>query len=144
MMARDRGGPSLRFQLLFYPVTDSALDTPSQKEFASDGYVLSRGDMEWFWNHYLDSPADKTNPYACPMRAKDLSNLPPALILTASHDPLRDEGERFANRLLSSGIKVTCTRYDGVTHGFVSFFEALDKGKSGIAQASEALHRALT
>jgi acetyl esterase len=142
MMARDQGGPAIKFQLLFYPVTDCALDTVSQKEFASDGYVLSRADMEWFWNHYLGSDADKQNPYACLMRAKNLAGLPPALIQTASHDPLRDEGERFGQRLMASGIKVTCTRYDGVTHGFVSFFDALDQGKKGIAQAAEALKQA--
>ena len=141
MMARDCGGPSIAFQLLFYPVTDCALDTPSYKEFANDGYVLSRSDMEWFWNHYLgpDSDAEKTNPYACPLRAKNLAGLPPALVMTASHDPLRDEGERFAQRLISAGVKVTCTRYEGVTHGFISFADALDKGKAGQQQAAEAL-----
>jgi len=141
MMARDQGGPAIAFQLLFYPVTDCALDTPSQKEFAADGFVLSRGDMEWFWNHYLGtgSDAEKTNPYACPLRAKNLAGLPPALVMTASHDPLRDEGERFAQRLISAGVKVTCTRYEGVTHGFISFADALDKGKAGQQQAADAL-----
>ena len=139
MMARDRGGPSIAFQLLLYPVTDAAMDTPSQKEFASDGFVLSRADMEWFWNNYVESSAEKMNQYASPLRAKNLAGLPPALILTASHDPLRDEGERFAQRLISSGVKVTCTRYEGVTHGFVSFADALDKGKEGQRQAADAL-----
>ena len=142
LMARDRGGPAINFQLLLYPVTDCALDTPSQKEFAEDGYVLSRADMEWFWKNYLDRPAEKNNPYACPLRAKNLSGLPPALVLTASHDPLRDEGERFAERLIAAGVKVTCTRYEGVTHGFVSFADALDKGKEGIRQAADALKAA--
>jgi acetyl esterase len=139
MMARDRGGPAINFQLLMYPVTDCALDTPSQKEFAADGYVLSRGDMEWFWKNYCDTIAEKNNPYACPFRAKDLKNLPPALVLTASHDPLRDEGERFAERLIAAGVKTTCTRYEGVTHGFVSFADTLDKGKEGQRQAADAL-----
>lgn len=142
MMARDRGGPALCYQLLLYPVTDSALDTPSHKEFAADGYVLSRADMEWFWKNYLDSSADKNNPYACPMRAKNLSGLPPAMILTASHDPLRDEGERYAERLITAGVKVTCTRYEGVTHGFISFADGLDQGKAGQRQAADALKAA--
>jgi acetyl esterase len=142
LMARDRSGPSIRLQVLFYPVTDCALDTPSQKEFSGDGFVLSRADMEWFWNHYLEAGADKQNPYACPLRAKDLSKLPPALIITASHDPLRDEGERFAERLMTAGTKVTCTRYDGVVHGFVSFAETLDQGKKGLQQAADALRAA--
>ena len=139
MMARDRGGPAITFQLLLYPVTDCALDTPSQKEFAADGYALSRADMEWFWKNYLDPSAEKNNPYACPLRAKNLKGLPPALVLTASHDPLRDEGERFAERLITAGVKVTCTRYEGVTHAFVSLADALDKGKEGLRQAADAL-----
>src|SRR5260370_26517927 len=139
MMSRDRSGPSIAFQLLFYPVTDCALDTPSQKEFAADGYVLSRGDMEWFWNHYVDAGTEKTHPYASVLRATNLTGLPPALVTTASHDPLRDEGERFAQRLISAGVKVTCTRYEGVTHGFISFAAALDKGKEGQRQAADAL-----
>jgi acetyl esterase len=142
MMARDRGGPAINFQLLLYPVTDCALDTPSQKEFAADGYVLSRADMEWFWKNYADTAAEKNNPYACPLRAKDLKSLPPALVLTASHDPLRDEGERFAGRLIAAGVPVVCTRYEGVTHGFVSFADALDKGKEGQRQAADALKAA--
>jgi len=142
MMARDRGGPAISFQLLFYPVTDCALDTPSQKEFAADGYALSRADMEWFWKNYLDPSAKKNNSYACPLRAKNLKGLPTALILTASHDPLRDEGERFAERLIAAGVKVTCTRYEGVTHAFVSLADALDKGKEGQRQASDALRAA--
>ena len=139
MMARDRGGPAITFQLLLYPVTDCALDTPSQKEFAADGYALSRADMEWFWKNYLDPGVEKNNPYACPLRAKNLKGLPPALVLTASHDPLRDEGERFAERLITAGVKVTCTRYEGVTHAFVSLADALDKGKEGLRQAADAL-----
>jgi acetyl esterase len=139
MMARDRGGPAINFQLLIYPVTDCALDTPSQKEFAADGYALSRADMEWFWKNYLDPGVEKNNPYACPLRAKNLKGLPPALVLTASHDPLRDEGERFAERLITAGVKVTCTRYEGVTHAFVSLADALDKGKEGLRQAADAL-----
>ncbi|HMD04307.1 MAG TPA: alpha/beta hydrolase, partial [Candidatus Binatus sp.] len=142
MMARDRGGPAINFQLLLYPVTDCALDTPSQKEFAADGFVLSRADMEWFWKNYADTVAEKNNPYACPLRAKDLKSLPPALVLTASHDPLRDEGERFAGRLIAAGVPVVCTRYEGVTHGFVSFADALDKGKEGQRQAADALKAA--
>jgi acetyl esterase len=142
MMARDRGGPAIKFQLLFYPVTDCALDTPSQKEFAADGHVLSRADMEWFWKNYLDPSTEKNNPYACPLRAKNLKSLPAALVLTASHDPLRDEGERFAERLIAAGVSVTCTRYEGVTHGFVSFADGLDKGKEGQRQAADALKAA--
>ena len=95
--------------------------------------------MEWFWKNYLDPGVEKNNPYACPLRARNLKGLPPALVLTASHDPLRDEGERFAERLITAGVKVTCTRYEGVTHAFVSLADALDKGKEGLRQAADAL-----
>src|SRR5262249_622284 len=142
LMARDRGGPQLVFQLLFYPAISAANDTPSQKEFSEDGFVLSRADMEWFWNHYLNGPADAANPLACPDRASNLAGLPAALVQTASHDPLRDEGERYAEQMKKSGVKVTVTRYDGVTHGFVSFADALDKGKAALREAGEALRTA--
>jgi acetyl esterase len=142
MMARERGGPRLCFQLLFYPAISAANDTPSQREFAIDGFVLSRADMEWFWNHYLDSPADAKNPLACPNLASSLKGLPPALILTASHDPLRDEGEAYGAALRKAGVAVALTRYDGVTHGFVSFADLLDKGKQGLGEASAALRAA--
>jgi len=142
LMARDRGGPKLVFQLLFYPAISAANDTPSQKEFSDDGFVLSRADMEWFWAHYLNEPADATNPLACPNKANNLVGLPPALVETASHDPLRDEGERYAEQMKKAGVKVTLTRYEGVTHGFVSFADALDQGKAGIKEAGEALRGA--
>ena len=142
LMARDRGGPNLVFQLLFYPAISAANDTPSQKEFDRDGFILSRADMEWFWNHYLNSAADRNNPLACPNKASNLAGLPPALVQTCSHDPLRDEGERYAEQMKKAGVKVTLTRYDGVTHGFVSFADALDQGKAGIKEAGEALRAA--
>jgi acetyl esterase len=142
LMARDRGGPPLRLQLLVYPCIDAANDTPSHKEFAQDGFILSKADMDWFWGHYLSGDRDRRNPYACPLRAQSLAGLPPALVLTASLDPLRDEGERYASVLRLAGVSVTCTRYDGVTHGFVSFANVLDQGKKGLAQATEALRTA--
>jgi len=142
LMARDRGGPHLAFQLLFYPAISAANDTPSQMEFDRDGFILSRADMEWFWNHYLNSPADRDNPIACPNKAGNLAGLPPALVQTCSHDPLRDEGERYAEQMKKARVKVTLTRYDGVTHGFVSFADVLDKGKAGLKEAGEALRAA--
>jgi acetyl esterase len=142
MMARDRGGPALSFQLLFYPAISAANDTLSQREFAGDGFVLSRADMEWFWNHYLSGPADRANPYACPNTARDLSGLPPALVQTASHDPLRDEGEAYAIQMRTAGVTVKCTRYDGVTHGFVSFSDLVDKGRQALQEAADALRAA--
>lgn len=137
LMARDQGGPSVAFQLLIYPVTDYRFDTGSYQANAN-GYLLSKDMMVAFWDHYLNSPADADNPIASPLRAKDLSNLPPALVITAEFDPLRDEGEAYALRLKEAGNRVELTRYDGMIHGFFGN-PVLDQGMAALAQASKAL-----
>ena len=142
LMARDRGGLSVGFQLLVYPVTDRDFSTVSYSQNGDD-YQLTRDGMIWFWDHYLANDADATNPYAAPMRAQDLGGLPPALVITAEYDPLRDEGEAFAHRLKAAGVPAACTRYDGMIHGFFGMFAAVDKGKQAIEQASAALKSAL-
>jgi len=143
MMARDRRGPRLACQVLWYPVTDAAMDTPSQRNFATGNYYfLSRADMEWFWSHYLSAESDRANPYCCPGVAKDLSGLPAALIVTAEYDPLRDEAEEYAARLKRAGVAVKCTRYAGVTHGFTGMAPILDKGRQSIIEAATVLHEA--
>jgi len=141
LMARDRGGPKIAYQLLIYPATSAANDTPSQKEFGVDGYILSKADMEWFWGYYL-SEQDKTNPYACPAYAKDLKGLPPALVLTAGYDPLRDEGEAYGEALRKAGVPVKISRYEGVCHGFVSMAAVLDAGKRAVAEIATELRKA--
>jgi acetyl esterase len=144
LMARDRGGPKIAYQLLVYPATQRELDTPSQKQFATDGYyILSRADMEWFWGHYLASDADAANPYACPARAKSLAGLPPAMVITAEFDPLRDEGEAYAARLREEGVATVLKRYNGVTHGFFGMPTVIEKSRHAIAQASAALRGAI-
>ncbi|MGH7987792.1 MAG: alpha/beta hydrolase [Candidatus Binataceae bacterium] len=144
MMARDRGGPRLAYQLLVYPATSSAMDSPSQKRFAQDQYyVLSRADMKWFWDHYLAGDADRENPYACPAHARNLRGLPPALVITAEYDPLRDEGEAYAARLRQEGVPVVLRRYDGMTHGFFGMPDFLDQAKAAIAEAGSALRAAI-
>jgi acetyl esterase len=137
-MARDRGGPKIAFQLLIYPATNCADETPSQREFAKDGYILSRADMEWFYGHYL-AAADKLNPYACPAVAKNLAGLPPAYVMTAAIDPLRDEGEAYGAKLCEAGVKVKVKRYEGVCHGFVSMASMVDVGKQAIADCCAEL-----
>ncbi len=117
LKARDEGGPALRFQLLVYPVTDHSFDTPSYSENA-DGYLLTREMMQWFWSHYVSGPADSDNPLASPARAKDLGGLPPAMVITAEFDPLRDEGEAYAAKLTAAGVPCEHTRYDGQIHAF--------------------------
>ena len=141
LMARDRGGPPLALQLLVYPVTDRDFSTESYIQNA-EGYQLTRDSMVWYWEHYLKDDADAVNPYAAPLQAQDLRNLPPALVITAEYDPLRDEGEAYAHRLEAAGVNTTCTRYDGMIHGFFGMAAAIDKGKQAIAQASAALKAA--
>ena len=138
LMARGRGGPSIVHQLLVYPVVGRDFDTESHMQCA-EGFGLTRASMMWFWQHYLATDADGANPYAAMDQAQDLSGLPPALVITAEYDPLRDEGERYARRLEEAGTPVVCTRYDGMTHGFFSSPKALDKGDAAIDEASAAL-----
>jgi len=118
MMARDRGGPSIIYQLLLYPITNHAFNTQSYRDFAS-GYWLTTEDMKWFWNHYLREQNDGTNPYASPLAANNMSALPPALVITAGFDPLRDEGEAYAARLQEAGVSTRLSRYDSMIHGFL-------------------------
>jgi acetyl esterase len=142
LMARERGGPQIAFQLLIYPVTDFNLDTPSYMQNA-EGYLLTRDTMSWFWNHYLSKADDGAHPYTSPLRADDLSGLPPALVITAEFDPLRDEGEAYAERLRQAGVPVTCTRYDGMIHSFIGMELTLDQAKDAIRQAGDAVRQAL-
>ncbi len=140
-MARDRSGPDLCFELLVYPVTNHDYSTLSYAENA-EGYFLTRSSMEWFWNHYLSEASEGQNAYASPLRADSLAGLPPALVITAEFDPLRDEGEAYAEKLRQAGVPVTCTRYDGQIHGFFSFFQLIDSSKEAVQEAAGCLRRA--
>ncbi|GAC1475579.1 MAG: alpha/beta hydrolase [Isosphaeraceae bacterium] len=140
--ARDRGGPPLAFQLLIYPVTDANLDTPSYLENAQ-GYLLTREAMIWYWNHYVPDPAMRADPDASPLRARSLAGLPPALILTAEYDPLRDEAEAYARRLAEAGVPTRLSRYPGAIHDFLRRYVQLDQGKAALAEVAEALREAL-
>ena len=121
LRARNAGEPALRGQLLFYPIVD--WHTPASESLAAfaEGYYLTSADVHWFWQQYLGSEADRHNPYAVPLAASDLSRLPPALVITAEFDPLRDGGERYGSRLAADGVPVRQTRYDGMVHGFLAF-----------------------
>ena len=141
LMARDRGGPDLCFQLLVYPVTNRDFSTPSYAENAT-GYMLTTRSMEWFWRQYVKSEDDGANPYASPLRAKDLSGLPPALCITAEFDPLRDEGEAYAQGLRDAGVAVTTSRYDGVIHGFFGMGALIDRANDAVDEACAALRAA--
>jgi acetyl esterase len=135
LMARDRGGPPLLFQVLVYPVTDVARDTRSYEENA-DGYFLTRKAMEWFWGHYLPRPDDGANAYASPLRAASLEGLPPAIVITAEFDPLRDEGEAYARKLEEAGVRARLIRYDGMIHGFFGMGRVLEQGKQAMAEVT--------
>ena len=117
LMARDRGHPRISYQVLIVPVTNYAFDTPSYEENGED-YVLTRRDMEWFWAHYLANPGDGADPYASPLRAPDLRGLPPAFVMTAEYDPLRDEGRAYADRLKEAGVPVSYQCRKGMVHMF--------------------------
>ena len=141
LMARDRGTPLPVFQSLVYPVTDYNLDTPSYRDNAT-GYVLTREGMRWFFRHYLAREEQGREPYASPLRAPSLAGLPPALVLTAECDPLRDEGEAYAARLRDAGVAVTVTRYDGMFHGFLRMTNILDKARAARDEIAGALRKA--
>lgn len=117
LMNKDLEGPEIVSQLLLYPVTDLAYDTPSYEEFQT-GYGLDKKDMEWFGEYYLNSESEKSNPYAAPLQAKDLSGLPPALVIVAEHDVLRDEGIVYANKLEFFGVHVQLKTAKGLVHSF--------------------------
>lgn len=142
MMARDRGGPKLIFQLLIYPATDFRGGTPSHQENA-DAPILDRETQLWFTNHYLNGEEDKLNPLASPLLASDFHGLPPALVITAEYDPLRDEGEAYAEQLKAADVPATVRRYDGLIHGFFSFGVGMDKVQQAMAETATTLREAL-
>ena len=141
LMAADLGGPEIALQLLIYPVTDVDFTTVSYDDNA-EGYGLTKVTMEWYWDHYLESMADASNPYAAPLQAESLAGQPPALVITAEYDPLRDEGEAYAKRLNGAGVATTATRYDGVIHGFFNMNAVVDKSQQAVDEASAALRNA--
>ncbi len=142
LMARERRGPALAFQLLVYPVANYAFDTDSYRENA-EGYLLTEKMMRAFWKHYLSDEAEAESPYASPLRAESLQGLPPAFVITAEFDPLRDEGEAYAKRLAEAGVAATAHRYSGMIHGFFSMGPSIERAQVAIADAGRALRTAL-
>jgi acetyl esterase len=140
-MARDRRGPRIVFQLLMYPVTHAVNETPSQREF-KDEFTISKADVDWSYGHYL-SEGDRMNPCASPGLSKSFAGLPSAYVLTAEFDPLRDEGEAYAEALRRASVKVKLKRYKGVCHGFVSFAAVLDVGRRAIAYCCAELRTSI-
>lgn len=135
LMARDRGTPTVKAQILTYPVIERAGDFASLEE-NREGYLLTTAGIAWFWEQYLDNDEDATNPYASPIKAETLAGLPPALVMTAEFDPIRDEGEAYGKALEEAGVPVTVQRFNGLIHGVywmsgavprsVELYEAID------------------
>jgi acetyl esterase len=134
LLARDEGLP-LAAQLLVYPCTDYLSDTPSLRD-GDDPLMFNKTSVAWYWGHYLATPADGLNPLASPLRAASLDGLPPALVITAEFDPLRDQAEQYANRLAEAGVPVKLSRYDGMVHGFFCMAGDLDAGATAQAEAA--------
>ncbi len=147
LLSRERGGPDIRLQLLFYPVTDAAFDTASYHQFA-EGYHLRRDAMMWFWDQYTRHPGERNEITASPLRARtqQLKGLPPALIITAEVDVLRDEGEAYATKLREAGVRVTAVRFQGTIHDFVMLNALANTGatRGAIALATAWLREAFS
>ena len=139
--ARERGGPAIVHQGLFYPALDATHSSPSIDDFA-EGYLLTRASLEWSFDQYVPAGVDHTQPELSPLFAENLSGLPPALVITAEFDPVRDEGEAYAERMRAAGVEVQSTRYDGTIHNFMLLAGVIDQGGAAIDQATEALRRA--
>lgn len=142
LMARERGVPKVAYQLLHVPVTDHDFDTPSYRANGT-GFGLTRGGMRWYWDHYAPDPRARDDPYASPLRAKDLSGLPPAHVITAECDPLRDEGKAYATRLRDAGVPTTYVEYPGMVHGFTAMATTIPLGRTAIDDMGAALRSAL-
>jgi acetyl esterase len=145
LLAKQHGGPKLDFQVLFYPVTDAAFDNASYTQF-QNGPWLTKPAMQWFWNAYAPTEAQRAQITASPLRAtlEQLRDLPPALVITDENDVLRDEGEAYAQKLTQAGVPVTAVRYNGTVHDFV-MLDALANtpaARAAVAQATRALRNA--
>jgi len=142
LMSRDLGGPVIRFQALFCPVTNIADFTTESQRVFSEGFFIGRKEMEAARSLYVPDESDWTNPYASPLLAGDLSSLPPALIVTAGCDPLRDEGEAYAARLQAAGVRARCVRYEDMIHAFLFLLKSSASRKEALETAAGALREA--
>ncbi len=146
MMAKQRKGPRILFQALFYPVTDASFETGSYRQFA-DGYWLSKESMKWFWDNYLPDKEARKGPMASPLRASadQLKGLPPALVVTNEYDVLRDEGEAYAHKLMDAGVQTTAVRFLGIVHDMIMLNPLADTpaARGAVGLAGDLLRKAL-
>jgi acetyl esterase len=142
LLAREHGGPALAYQALIYPVTDVAAEAQSYADFA-EGFMLTRASMRWFIAHYLGGGQDTKDWRVSPLRAPSLARVPPALVVTAGFDPLRDEGEAYARGLREAGVRVDAVCYGGMVHGFVPMGRLIETGNRAVAHIAATLRQAL-
>jgi acetyl esterase len=140
--SRDRSGPAIALQVLVYPVTDADLDNKTYSAPANQ-LMLSRDSMVWFWDYYVPDKSARSELDVSPAQSKDLSGLPPAVVLTAEHDVLREEGEAYANALQSAGVPTQSRRFEGQMHGFFSMVNILPGAATGMDYVSEAVNERL-
>jgi len=138
LRARDAGGPAIALQVLVYPVTDCDLESTSYRDPANQ-LIVSRDSMAWFWDHYAPDPEARLHPDASPLRSANFAGLPPAVVITAEHDPLRDEGELYATRLVKAGVAVRHRRFAGQMHGFFTMVDALPGAADGLEYVAAAI-----
>jgi acetyl esterase len=141
-MAKEKSGPKLAFQMLLFPVTQIGAETRSMRERAA-GYFLEKATLDWFFNHYLDAGADKSDLRMSPLQASDLSGLPPAYVMVAGFDPLHDEGVAYAGKLRAGGVSVTVADYPDLVHDFIYLQAVLPQAGEAVRAASAALRGAL-
>ena len=139
LKARDETGPSLCAQVLIYPVTDTDFTRPSYVDNA-EGYFLTTAAMQWFWDKYTGDGSDRNHPYAAPIKAS-LDNLPPAMVITAGYDPLRDEGIAYAEKLKAAGVEVSERAVDDAIHGFIGFSDFYPAAREVLAEISNWLNQ---
>jgi acetyl esterase len=140
--AKAVGGPAIALQVLVYPVTDCDLESTSYRDPANQ-LMLSRESMAWFWDHYAPDPEARLHPDASPLRNTDLLRLPPAVVITAEHDVLRDEGELYATRLMKAGVPVRHRRFSGQMHGFFTMVDVLPGAAEALDYAAAAIEEHL-
>jgi acetyl esterase len=142
LKARDRGVLKLAYQLLFYPCNERDFETPSYLAYA-DGFGLPRKSMQWFWEQYLQGGDHDSDPYACPSRAKDFSNLAPAIIVTAEYDPLKDDGVKYERLLKRAGVPTSYLEYKGMIHGFVTMGAITPTAQRAIEECAKLIQTLL-
>lgn len=141
-LAKEKSVPEICYQVLLYPSTGAGAPLTASRKENAEGYMLTGGMMDWFYKCYVNNEVDKNNPLLTPMFFEDFTGLPPAIVITAEFDPLRDEGEQYADKLKEAGVAVECIRYDGTIHGFISMASVIDLGKQALEKVGSTLQEA--